>query len=99
MGDVVFHREPVGARVVVPFQFDACVEVAFLVDRHFVVVLKRIEEVVGVALNYVFNAKTVHYYHEDDWPLLVSPEARSDEVLVASVLVEAFVEELLGEAS
>ena len=72
---------------------------AFLVDRHFVVVLKRIEEVVGVALNYVFNAKTVHYYHEDDWPLLVSPEARDDEALLVAVLVYAIFEELLGKDS
>ena len=61
LGNVVFHREAAGALVVVPFQFDACVEVAYLVDRHFLVVAKCIEEVVGVVLACVFNAKIVHY--------------------------------------
>ena len=80
-------------------EFDACVEVAFLVDRHFIVVVKCVEEAVGMAFSDVFDAKIVLCSHEDSWPTLMSPEARGDEALVVAVLVEAFLEELLGEAS
>ena len=60
LGNVVFHREAAGALVLVPFQFDAYVEVAFLIDRHFIVIPKCIEDVVSMTLTYAFNATIVH---------------------------------------
>ena len=47
--------------VVVPLELDACEEVAFLIDRHFVVVEKCFKEVVGLAFADVLDAKIVHY--------------------------------------
>ena len=80
-------------------ELDACVEVALLDDRDFVVVAKCVEEVVGVAFADVFDAEIIHDEREDDWTPLVSPEAGGDEALVVAVLDEALFEELLGKAS
>ena len=67
-----------------------------VIDRHFVVVVKCFEEVVGVAFANVLDAEIVHFHREDDWPPLVHPEAWGDEALVVAVFVEAFFEELFG---
>ena len=99
LGTVVFHHEAVGSFVVVLFKFDPLVEVAYIINCHFIVVFECIEKGIGVVLTYVFNAKIVNYQCKDVWLPLVPPQERGDEVLVVTVLGETFFEELLGKAS
>ena len=61
---------------VVPFQFNARKLVAFPINGNFVVFLEDLEEVIGMLLANILNAKVVHYQEKFDWAPLVAPEPR-----------------------
>ena len=79
IGNLFFHFKVAGALVVVPLEFDPCVQVAFLVDCYAVVLFDGVEQVIGVALAYILNAKIIRFKDENYWLPLVAPQARGDD--------------------
>ena len=93
LGNVVFHREAIGALVVFPLEVDPRIQVAFIVYCYVVVLFDGVEQVIGVALSYVLDVKIVEYKGENDCPPLVAPQSRGDGALVVVVLAEALFQE------
>ena len=96
IGGVVFRCEATGMLVLVPLEVDPRVQGAFLVDCYVAVLFDGVEQVIGVALSYVLDAKIVNYKGEHNWPPLVAPQARGDWSLILLVLVEALFQERFG---
>ena len=58
---------------IVPYEFDADKQVAFLVNCYVVVLFQGRDEMVGVYVAVVLDAKVINYQSECDWAPYVSP--------------------------
>ena len=64
------------AGVVIPFKDDAAVQFAFPVHGDLVEILKVPDEVIGVFLYFVFDAKVIYYEVESYGAGILAPQAR-----------------------
>ncbi len=94
--DVTRHGNVKGARVIIPLEVDAAVEIAVPILCEFIFFLYIPNEVVNVFLTRIFHPEIVHSEREGDWASYVHPEAGSVCALIISVGGKAFLEELVG---
>jgi hypothetical protein len=94
--DVTRHGNVEGARIVIPLEVDATVEIAIPILCEFIFFLYAPNEVVNVFLMRIFYPKIVHDKREGDWVRYMHPEAGSVHALIISMGGKAFVEELVG---
>ncbi len=93
--DIVGHEEAACAIAVaggvVPFNIDAGKLFAFPVIRHLIVLIEDAQEVVGVFVSNIFDAKVVNNEDKLDGAPCVAPEARRGGSFVVAKSIEAFL--------
>jgi hypothetical protein len=94
--DVTQHGNVESARIVIPLDADAAVEIAVPILCEFIFFLYAPDKVVNVFLMRIFYPEIVHNKREGDWAHHVHPEAGSVRALIISMGGKAFLEELVG---
>ena len=46
---------------IVLFDVDSCIKVAWFIECYFIVLFEGVEQMIGVALAYIFGAKIINY--------------------------------------
>ena len=86
IGDVVVHCEAAGALIIVPLDIDFSIEVSFFIDCYFIFFFEGVEQMIGLALAYIFNTKVINYEGKQERSPFVAPQTRGEGALVVVVL-------------
>ena len=84
---------------VIPFQFNAAVQIARPVHCDAIVFFDAIDEVSGMFFSNIFHPKIINYQCEGDWSRHVLPQARCVRAFVVSVGEEALAKEFVSQST
>jgi hypothetical protein len=90
--DISRHRNVDSARIVVPMQFDAAIEIARPILGKFIFFFDAFYQVINVFPAHILNPEVIDYQREGDRAGKMSPEARGMFTFVIPMGEETFSE-------
>ena len=84
-------------RDVIPFQFNAVVQIARPVHGDAIFFFDAVDEVSGMFFSNIFHPKIIDDLREGDWSRHMLPQARGFRAFIVSVGEEALVKEFVSQ--
>ena len=89
IGNVAIQCKAAGALIIVPLDIDFSIEVSFFIDCYFIFFFEGVEQMIGLALAYIFNTKVINYEGKQERSPFVAPQTRGEGALVVVMLEKA----------